>query len=124
MMTPSIAAIQRAVCDHYGISVIDMLSRRRRARTVLPRQLAMYIARHQTHHSLPEIGRMFDRDHTTVIWAINKVTTLRKQALSLNVAHEAVMRKIIDEPIVTDEASYDAGYLAGYRAALRLEGRP
>ena len=49
----------------------------RRARTVArPRQIAMYLAKQLTSRSLPEIGRKFDRDHTTVMPAVRKVEEL------------------------------------------------
>jgi chromosomal replication initiator protein len=42
-----------------------------------PRQVAMYLAKHLTQRSLPEIGRKFgNRDHTTVIHAVERVTKL------------------------------------------------
>lgn len=41
---------------------------------VIPRQMAMYLIREMTHASLPEIGQFFDgRDHTTVLYAIQKI---------------------------------------------------
>lgn len=40
---------------------------------VLPRQVAMYLVRKLTDYSLPEIGKVFSRDHTTVLHSINKV---------------------------------------------------
>ena len=50
----------------------------RRARAVArPRQVAMYLAKAMTPKSLPEIGRRFRRDHTTVIHAIRQITKLR-----------------------------------------------
>ena len=42
----------------------------------LPRQIAMYLMRRQTTLSLSEIGRFFDRDHTTVIHACSKIERL------------------------------------------------
>ena len=41
---------------------------------VVPRQIAMYLIREMTSHSLPEIGQYFGRDHSTVMHAINKVS--------------------------------------------------
>lgn len=71
---PSIREIQQAVCKHYGVSLIDMLSTRRIAKIVKPRQVAMYLCRELTPHSLPQIGRRFGgRDHTTVLYAVRKI---------------------------------------------------
>jgi hypothetical protein len=55
----------------------------RRARTVArPRQIAMFLAKQLTSRSLPEIGRKFDRDHTTVMHAVRKIEELITQDVS------------------------------------------
>lgn len=73
-MCPSILTIQQRVAASFGISHLDMTSRRQGWQTARPRQIAMYLARHLTQASLPEIGRAFGgRDHTTVMHAINAV---------------------------------------------------
>ncbi len=70
----TIVAIQVHVARHYGIERRDMLSTCRRWAVVRPRQVAMYLAKTLTHHSLPEIGRRFGpRDHTTVLAALRRV---------------------------------------------------
>ena len=77
MCIPTIPAIQTVVADRFGMTVLDLLSRRRARAVARPRQVAMWIARHATLHSLPEIGRAFgDRDHTTVMAAIRRVDAL------------------------------------------------
>jgi chromosomal replication initiator protein len=54
-----------------------MLSSRRTANVVRPRQIAMYLAKTLTLRSLPEIGRRFGgRDHTTVLHAVRKIEHL------------------------------------------------
>ncbi len=74
---PTIHAIQQAVCARFRVRLIDMLSRRRDQRIARPRQVAMWIVRQTTLHSLPEIGRAFgDRDHTTVIHALKVIERL------------------------------------------------
>lgn len=71
---PSIAELQAMVAEHYGLRPIEMHSRRRSIRLARPRQVAMYLARHLTLHSLPEIGRHFGgRDHTTIIHGIRVI---------------------------------------------------
>ena len=73
-MTPSVADIQRAVCDTFGITMLDMVSDRRGHAVAHPRQVAMYLARHLTQLSLPAIGHHFgNRDHTTVMYACRVV---------------------------------------------------
>jgi chromosomal replication initiator protein len=69
--------IQRLVANHYNVSKADILSSRRTASVVRPRQVAMYLSKALTLRSLPEIGRRFGgRDHTTVLHAVRKIETL------------------------------------------------
>jgi chromosomal replication initiator protein len=69
--------IQKRVATHYNVSRADLLSSRRTAAVVMPRQIAMYLAKSLTLRSLPEIGRRFgDRDHTTVLHAVRKINNL------------------------------------------------
>ncbi len=73
-------AIQRAACIYFGASRIDLLSPRRDAAIVRTRQVAMYLARKLTMHSMPKIGQRFGgRDHTTVIHAVRKISALIAQ---------------------------------------------
>ncbi|MGN6463188.1 MAG: chromosomal replication initiator protein DnaA [Pseudolabrys sp.] len=69
--------IQRVVARQYNVSRSDLLSSRRSANVVRPRQVAMYLAKTLTLRSLPEIGRRFGgRDHTTVLHAVRKIEAL------------------------------------------------
>jgi chromosomal replication initiator protein len=69
--------IQKLVATHYGVSRSDILSSRRTANVVRPRQIAMYLSKVMTLRSLPEIGRRFGgRDHTTVLHAVRKIDEL------------------------------------------------
>jgi chromosomal replication initiator protein len=69
--------IQRLVANHYNISKSDILSSRRTATVVRPRQIAMFLSKALTLRSLPEIGRRFGgRDHTTVLHAVRKIESL------------------------------------------------
>jgi chromosomal replication initiator protein len=69
--------IQRVVARHYNVSRSDLLSSRRTATVVGPRQIAMYQSKVITLRSLPEIGRRFGgRDHTTVLHAVRKIEGL------------------------------------------------
>jgi chromosomal replication initiation ATPase DnaA len=75
---PPILRIQRAVCSYYGITRVDLISSRRTANLIMPRHIAMYLAKTLTLCSLPEIGRRFGgRDHTTIISAIRKIDDLK-----------------------------------------------
>ena len=69
----SIEDIQRKVAEHYNIRLSEMTSKRRERSVARPRQIAMYLAKTLTTKSLPDIGRAFDRDHTTVIHAVKTI---------------------------------------------------
>ena len=72
----TIDEIQKKVAEHFNISVKELQSSRRARTVARPRQVAMYLAKQLTSRSLPEIGRKFDRDHTTVMHAVRKVEEL------------------------------------------------
>jgi chromosomal replication initiator protein len=70
----TIAAIQRAVAEFFGIRVEEMKAKRRTKGVAFPRQVAMYLSRELTDASLPRIGEEFGgRDHTTVMHACERV---------------------------------------------------
>ena len=76
----TIDEIQRRVAAHFDVSVADLHSARRARVVVRPRQIAMYLARHLTERSMPEIGRQFGgRDHTTVLHAVRKIEELKSR---------------------------------------------
>jgi chromosomal replication initiator protein len=73
--THTIADIQAAACEHFGVSAQELISSTRTARVAWPRQVAMYLARELTDESLPAIGREFGgRDHTTVLHACRRAS--------------------------------------------------
>jgi chromosomal replication initiator protein len=76
--------IQKKVVDYYHLRMADMLSRRRPANIAFPRQVAMYLSRMLTEHSLQEIGAAFGgRDHGTVIHACKTVENMMDQDTSI-----------------------------------------
>ncbi|MGK2912873.1 MAG: chromosomal replication initiator protein DnaA [Porticoccaceae bacterium] len=73
--------IQRTVAEHFKIKMSDMVSKRRSRSVARPRQIAMYLSKEFTNHSLPEIGDAFGgRDHTTVLHACRKVNELKESS--------------------------------------------
>ena len=74
----TVEEIQRKVAEHYNIRLSDMIGPKRLRTIARPRQIAMYLAKHMTTRSLPEIGRRFGgRDHTTILHGVRKVEELR-----------------------------------------------
>ncbi|NQY51307.1 MAG: chromosomal replication initiator protein DnaA [Piscirickettsiaceae bacterium] len=70
--------IKEAVAEYFMIQIPNLLSKSRIRLITRPRQIAMALTKELTNHSLPEIGKAFGgRDHTTVIYACQKVTELR-----------------------------------------------
>jgi chromosomal replication initiator protein len=89
--------IQRVVARQYNVSRADLLSSRRTANVVRPRQVAMYLAKVLTLRSLPEIGRRFGgRDHTTVLHAVRKIETLAGNDSALADEIETLKRLLQD----------------------------
>ena len=89
--------IQRVVARQYNVSRSDLLSSRRTANVVRPRQVAMYLAKTLTLRSLPEIGRRFGgRDHTTVLHAVRKIEGLVGNDMALAEEIEVLKRQLQD----------------------------
>jgi len=75
--TVSVKEIICVVADHYRVSVIHMLSRRRQVCLMRPRHVAMYLARELTPASFLQIGRaMGGRDHATIMHGFEKINQL------------------------------------------------
>ncbi|MCS7078757.1 MAG: chromosomal replication initiator protein DnaA [Chloracidobacterium sp.] len=73
----TIEMIQRVVSDHYGLRVADLKSKNNSRNIAVPRQVAMYLCKQLTNHSLPEIGRHFgNKHHTTVLHSCEKIARL------------------------------------------------
>src|SRR5450631_2761608 len=75
----TIEAIQRAVAEQFGMRVSDLKQKNNSRNVVVPRQIAMYLAKQMTEASLPEIGRQFgNKHHTTVMHSIGKIDEQRR----------------------------------------------
>ena len=80
----NISKIQKVVADYYNISVDDLKGKKRTNKIVIPRQIAMYICRMETNETLPKIGLEFGgRDHSTVIFACDKIEKELKENVEL-----------------------------------------
>ncbi|MFT4538915.1 MAG: chromosomal replication initiator protein [Planctomycetota bacterium] len=82
---PTAEDIIQVVTEHFGLKSSDLQSRRRTQSIAHARQIAMYLARKITRHSLEEIGGYFGgRDHSTVLYAVGKVTKQMKADTALS----------------------------------------
>ncbi len=76
----TIDVILSAVADSTGVSVTEIIGDKRSRPVVESRHVAMYLARELTDSSLPKIGERFgNRDHTTVLHAVEKITKLMQE---------------------------------------------
>jgi chromosomal replication initiator protein len=81
----TIEVIQRAVSEQFGMRIAELKQKNNSRAIVVPRQIAMYLAKQLTEASLPEIGRHFgDKHHTTVMHSIAKIDELRHTDTDLN----------------------------------------
>ena len=81
----TIEAIQRAVAENFGMRVSDLKQKNNSRNVVVPRQIAMYLAKQMTEASLPEIGRQFgNKHHTTVMHSIGKIDEQRRSDKDLH----------------------------------------
>lgn len=72
--TVTVESIQKKVVEHFDLRLADMTSKRRPENIAFPRQIAMYLTRQLTQHSLNTIGESFGgRDHGTVLHACRAV---------------------------------------------------
>jgi len=92
--TPTVEAIKKLVCDRYNVRPAEMDSPRRARAVARPRQVAMYLAKQLTSLSLPDIGRKFGRDHSTVLYGVRKIEKLMEDDKALEEEVEALRRKL------------------------------
>jgi Bacterial dnaA protein helix-turn-helix len=102
-MHGAIQKIRRHVCEHFYMQEMrdpDLSLRTNRRANVLPRQIAMYIARQLTVASLQEIGQAFGcRHHTTVLHSITKIDRMRRSDEALNRTITRFMDAFVMRPL-------------------------
>jgi chromosomal replication initiator protein len=86
--------IQAIVAKFYHLKTEDMYGPRRLRWIARPRQIAMYLTRELTGHSLPRIGREFRRDHSTVHHGIHLVEELCRSDPETLAAVDALYRRL------------------------------
>ncbi len=92
----TIANIQEVVAANFDLTISDLKSKRRTQDITYPRQIAMYLCRELTNHSLPQIGEKFGgRDHTTVIYACDKIKSDMKSEPSLREKIQELITRLV-----------------------------
>jgi chromosomal replication initiation ATPase DnaA len=81
--------ILKVSAKYFGVDIAEILSERRTLKAMVPRHITMYLARELTSLSYPQIGACFNRDHTTVLYACDKITQ--------QVASNSRIKTIVDE---------------------------
>ena len=82
----TIEGIQKTVAEYFNIKVSDIRAKKRTLSIVRPRQIAMFLIRELTGHSLPEIGEYFGgKDHTTVLHSCNKIAEEKEKDINVRV---------------------------------------
>lgn len=89
-----IADIQRAVESHFGLTKLEMLSRRNLRHIARPRQIAMYLSSVMTLNALNEIARRFGRDHSTVGHGIRNIEKLMASNAEVSAAVNDIKAKL------------------------------
>lgn len=91
----TIEYIIQVVADHFNVSIADIISAKRKADIVYPRQIAMYLCRKCTQEPLTSIGKyMGDRDHTTVIHGADKIEKEIKENENTKNVIDILIKKI------------------------------
>ena len=87
--------IQSVVSDFYGISLEDLIGKKRHSKYILPRHIAMYLIKSEYNIPYKTIGSLFgDRDHSTVLAACEKIENELKQDYTLKLAVDTIKKKI------------------------------
>ncbi len=94
----SVNQIKKVVCKYFKISIEDLNSKKKNNSIAWPRQVSMYLATELTSLSLPEIGREFNRDHSTVIHAKEKV----KEEIDNNLLFAPIINDLITKVKAVD----------------------
>ena len=86
--------ISELVSSQFKVSLTDLQSKSRKKSIAFPRQVAMYLSRKHTEETLVDIGKLFNRDHSTVMHAIKVVSDLRRRDLSISAQLDLLNDKV------------------------------
>lgn len=86
--------IIETITNFFHLKPVDLRSKKRSKNIVYPRSIAMYLLREKTKLSLSEVGSLFDRDHSTVLTAINKISEQEKTDPELQGTLETLRQKM------------------------------
>lgn len=87
--------IQKEVARYYKLAVDDLRGERRLKPVAHARQVAMYLVRTLTQSSLPEIGKKFNKDHSTVLASVRKIEQLKGADAQLQLDLGELTKKLV-----------------------------
>lgn len=91
--------IVNAVAAEYSVLPRKLYAYGRSTKLAEARKVAMYLVRHNTNLSLPQIGTVFGRDHTTVLSAVVKVGQRRQEDADFSAALDRIMAGTLIKPM-------------------------
>ena len=91
-ITPQL--IIEIVADHFHISIEQMMSKSRSSDVSKPRQIAMYLCKSMTNYTTESIGKIFGKDHSTIIHGVKKVKEEYEQNPELRETIDTIRKKI------------------------------
>lgn len=90
-----LADILRATSAEFGVSVTNILSKRRKREYVLPRHITIMLAREHTGRSLPDLGKLMGgRDHTTIMHALDTIPDKIARDASLSATVDRIRERL------------------------------
>jgi chromosomal replication initiator protein len=91
----TVELIIEIVATHYELTPADLISSKKSKNIAYPRQICMYLCRNLTEYSLEDIGKSLGkRDHTTILYGIQKIEKDMKEDRSLQNTIEVLIKKI------------------------------
>jgi chromosomal replication initiator protein len=90
----SVEIIRDFIARQFKLSVHDLQSRSRKKTIAFPRQVSMYLARKYTDQGLAEIGKIFNRDHSTVLHSVRVITDAISRNGSIRGQVELLAKKL------------------------------
>jgi chromosomal replication initiator protein len=92
----TIGDVQKAVSEQYSLKFAELKSKNNARRVAEPRQVAMFLCKELTDHSLSEIGKDFGgKHHTTVLHAIRKITQLQKEDPKMKATLDRLVQNVV-----------------------------
>ena len=97
IITPDM--ILQVVCEHYDVRTTNIVSRKKNASLVIPRQIIMYICREYTNETYENIGKLLSKkDHSTVIYGVDRIKDQLEKSEELRNNVEIILKKLNIEP--------------------------